>query len=146
MDKIQGLPTPVMDWQASNITETYRKFKRRVETVFAGPLKDLDEEIQVHFLKLFLGDEGQDIVDGFGLAGADAKKLDKHWEKLKEFVKPKSNFRVARAQLRILKQEPGETVDSFVTRARVLVEDCEYKDKDEQLIDTLIYADSNLTL
>ena len=47
---------------------------------------------------------------------------------------------MARAQLRELKQKPDETVDSFMTRARVLAEDCEYKDKEEQLIDTLIFG------
>ena len=49
---------------------------------------------------------------------------------------------MARAQLRELKQKPDvdETVDSFMARARLLAEDCEYKDKEEQLIDTLIFG------
>ena len=143
MDRLQGLPLPIMDWAASNITETFRKFKRRVGTIFAGPLKDLDEETKVNYLKLFLGDEGQDIVEGFSLSATNAKKLDKHWEKLDEYVKPKSNFRVARAQLRVLKQEQGESVDNFLTRARVLIDDCQYTDKDQQLLDTLVFGFSS---
>ena len=45
---------------------------------------------------------------------------------------------MARAHLRELKQKPDEIVHSSITRARVLAEDWEYKDKEEQLIDTLI--------
>ena len=60
-------------------------------------------------------------------------------------AKPKSNFRVSRFQLRAIKQEQNETIDAFMTRARVIANDCEYTDKDEQLMDTLIaglYNDS----
>ena len=140
MDKLHGLPIPSMDWTAGNLPETFRKFKRHCETVFAGPLIDQDKEVKVNYLKLFLGDEGQDIIDGFNLSAEEIKKLDSYWTKLQQYVRPKSNFRVARAQLRELKQKPDETVDCFMTRARVLAEDCEYKDKEEQLIDTLIFG------
>ena len=67
-------------------------------------------------------------------------KLDSYWTKLQQYVRPKSNFHVARAQLCELKQKPDETVNSFMTRARVLTEDCQYKDKEQQLIDTLIFG------
>ena len=127
-----------MDWRGGNLPETFRKFKRHCETVFAGPLIDEDEEVKVNYLKLSLGDEVQHIIDGFNLLAEEDKKLYSYWTKLQQYVRPKSNFRVARAQLRELKQKPGETVDSFMTRSRVLAEDCEYKDKEEQLIDTLI--------
>ena len=108
--------------------------------MFAGPLNDQTEAVKVNYLKLFLGDEGQDIVDGFNFTVDEAKKLDNYWSKLQQYVRPKTNFRVVRAQLRELKQAPEETIDSFMTRARVLADDCEYKDKEEQLIDTLIFG------
>ena len=92
MDKLHGLPIPSMDWTAGNLPET---FKRHCETVFAGPLIDQDEEVKVNYLKLFLGDEGQDIIDGFNLSGEEIKKLDSYWTKLQQYVRTKSNFRVA---------------------------------------------------
>ncbi|KXJ23481.1 hypothetical protein AC249_AIPGENE7239 [Exaiptasia diaphana] len=140
MDKLRGLPMPSMDWTAGNLPETFRKFKRNCESVFAGPLNDQQEEVKVHYLKIFLGDQGQDIIEGFNFSTDESKKLENYWSKLQSYVKPKSNFRVARAQLRELKQMPDETVDSFMTRARILVDDCEYKDKEEQLIDALIFG------
>lgn len=108
------------------------------ESVFF--LNDQSEAVKVNYLKLFLGDEGQDIIDGFDLSADEGKKLDNFWSKLQQYVRPKSNFRVIRAQLRKLKQKPDETIDSFMTRARILVDDCEYKDKEEQLIDALTFG------
>ena len=94
--------------------------------MFAGPLNDQTEAVKVNYLKLFLGDEGQDIVDGFNFTVDEAKKLDNYWSKLQQYVRPKTNFRVVRAQLRELKQAPEETIDSFMTRARVLADDCDF--------------------
>ena len=76
MDNLHGLPLLSMDWTAGNLPETFRKFKRHCETVLAGPLIDQDEEVKVNYLKLFLGDEGQDIIDGFNLSAEEIKKLD----------------------------------------------------------------------
>ena len=140
MDNLRGIPFPSMDWTARNLPETFRKFKRNCEIVFAGPLNDQTEAVKVNYLKLFLGDEGQDIIDGLDLTADEEKELDSYWSKLQQYVRPKTNFRVVRAQLRELKQAPDETIDSFMTRARILADDCEYKDKEEQLIDTLIFG------
>lgn len=140
MDNLRGILFPSMDWTARNLPETFRKFKRNCEIVFAGPLNDQTEAVKVNYLKLFLGDEGQDIIDGLDLTADEEKELDSYWSKLQQYVRPKTNFRVVRAQLRELKQAPDETIDSFMTRARILADDCEYKDKEEQLIDTLIFG------
>ena len=72
-------------------------------------VKSLRGSVKVNYLKLFLGDEGQDIIDGFNLSVEEIKKLDSYWTKLQQYVRPKSNFRVARAQLRELKQKPDDS-------------------------------------
>ena len=38
------------------------------------------------------------------------------WAAFQAYFEPKSNFRLARFQLRDLQQEAGEPVDSFLTR------------------------------
>ena len=86
MDKPYGLPIPSMDWTAGNLPETFRKFRRNRETVFAGPLIDQDEEVKVNYLKLFLGDEGQNIINGINLSPKEIKKLDSYWTKLQQYV------------------------------------------------------------
>ena len=86
MDKPYGLPIPSMDWTAGNLPETFRKFRRNRETVFTGPLIDQDEEVKINYLKLFLGDEGQDIINGINLSPKEIKKLDSYWTKLQQYV------------------------------------------------------------
>ena len=40
-------------------------------------------------------------------------------------------------------QEPGETVDSFVKKIRILVEECQFTNPDEHIIDALIFGSSS---
>ncbi|XP_070543767.1 uncharacterized protein [Ptychodera flava] len=74
------------------------------------------------------------------LRGADKDDLSKHWEKFEAYLKPHSNFRVARFKLRNLKQEANEPVDTFMKRIRLVCADCKYKEPDEHMLDTLIYG------
>lgn len=138
MAELTGVPIPSMDWKASNLPETYRKFKQTCEFIFDGPLEQKNNAIKTQYLMLWVGEEGRDIRESWQLSNAKKNDLAEHWKRFEQYVKPKSNFRVARFQLRALKQESGETVDAFMTRARVLAKECEYTDKDEQLLDTLI--------
>ena len=94
---------------------------------------------------LWVGEEGRDIRDGWVLTETNSKILASHWTGFENYAKPKSSFRVSRFQLRVIKQEQNETIDAFITRARIIANVCEYTDKDEQLMDTLIaglYSDS----
>ncbi len=55
-------------------------------------------------------------------------------------MKPRSNFRLSRHQLRGCTQAPTESVDAFVRRLRTIAADCEYTNVNEQLIDALIFG------
>ena len=135
---LTGVPIPSIDWRSHNLPEVFRKFKRTCELIFAGPLSQIDEVQKITYLMIWADDEGRDIKDGWGLTDGDKKKLNVHWTRFEEYVKPKSTFRVARFQFRALKQQQGETIDAFMTKARVLADSCEYADKESQLIDCLI--------
>ena len=69
-------------------------------------------------------------------------KLDIYWKKFKEYVKPKSNFRVARFKLRACKQEEGEAIDAFVKRLRMILAECKYPadQHNDPLIDAIIFG------
>ena len=136
--KLIGVPIPSINWKSSSLREEYRKFKRQCECIFNGPLKDEDEVVKIQYLLLWSGADGADMCDGWQLSDADKMKLDVHWSKFDSHVQPKSSFRVARFQLRALKQNNGESIDSFFTRIKVLLRQCQYKEPDEMLLDTLI--------
>ena len=58
-------------------------------------------------------------------------------------MSPKSNFRLSRYKLRTLKQQPGESADSFVEKIRILVEECRFTNPDEHIIDALIFGSNS---
>ena len=137
---LQGLPTPSMDWCATDTPRAFKQFREMCELMLDGPLDDLSEERKVKYVLLWAGEEGRELAATWNLSAADAKKLTSYWEKYEAYVKPKSNFRIARYKLRACKQEPNETVDSFVKRIRVIAAECKLQNVEENIIDTLIFG------
>ena len=143
MAELTGLPIPTMDWHSQDAPQAFKKFKARCELYFSGPLKDKSEEEKVSYLLIWSGDDGIELVSTWSLSTTDKKKLDTYWTRFENYLSPKSNFRLARYKLRTLKQEPGETVDSFVKKIRVLVEECRFTNPDEHIIDSLIFGSNS---
>lgn len=137
-NNLTGVPIPSIDWKESNLFETYRKFKRQCECIFRGPLAAAEDEVKIQYLKLWIGPDGMDICDGWNLTGDDLNSLETHWARFDSHVRPKSNFRVARFQLRAVKQNAGESIDAYVTRVKIILEQCRYRERDDMLLDTLI--------
>ena len=79
----------------------------------------------------------------WSLTETESTKLYTYWTKFEEYVAPKSNFRLARYKLRILKQDKGESVDCFIKKVRILVKECKYTNVDEHVIDALIFGSSD---
>ena len=69
--------------------------------------------------------------------------MDTYWAKFEEYVAPKSNFRLARYKLRVLKQDKGESVDCFIKKVRILVKECKNTNVDEHVIDIQIFGSSD---
>ena len=132
-----------MDWSSTDLPQAFRKFKATCQLYFTGPLKGKTEEGKVSYLLIWTGDEGIELVNTFSLTEDERKKLDTYWTKFEEYVAPKSNFRLARYKLRTLRQEPGEAIDSFLKKIRVLIKECKYTNEDEQIIDALIFGSAN---
>ena len=58
-------------------------------------------------------------------------------------MSPKSIFQLSRYKLGTLKQQPGESVDSFVKKIRIPVEECRFTNPDEHIIDALIFGSNS---
>ena len=121
MAELAGLPSPKMDWSSTDLPQAFRKFKTTCQLYFTGPLEGKTEEEQISYLLIWTGDEGIELVNTLSLTEDERKKLDTYWTKFEEYVAPKSNFRLARYKLRTLRQEPGEAIDSFLKKVRVLM-------------------------
>jgi len=134
-----ALPVPKLDWNSSDAPHAFRKFKDLCELMFAGPLKDKSEEEHCKYLLIWSGEEGIELKSTWNLTADEAKKLDTYWTNFEQYLAPKSNFRLSRYKLRSMKQGPTESVDAFMKRVRIVVNECKYTG-DDHLLDALIYG------
>ena len=105
---------------------------------------------KVSYILLWLGPQGVEVFDNFTPAEIpDRNKPSDVWDAFETYFEPKTNFRLARFQLRDMRQNPGEPIDSFVTRLRILGQKCNFKDTtelDDQLIDQVIKGSNNIAV
>ena len=123
MAELAGVPSPKMDWSSTDLPQAFRKFKATCQLYFTGPLKGKTEEEQISYILIWTGDEGIGLINTLSLTEDERQKLDTYWTKFEEYVAPKSNFRLARYKLRTLRQEPGEVIDLFLKKVRVLIKE-----------------------
>ena len=124
------------------------KWIRRFERFrSAAGLTEKDEEVQVNMLIYTMGDEADDIFKSFKLSEEDAKKYGVVKAKFDNHFVKKRNVIYERAKSNSRKQEEGEPVDSFITDLYFLVEHCNYKDfQDEMIRDRLVVGLRDATL
>ena len=137
-----SLPSPSIDWSASDLDTAMRKFLRACQLHFDGPLHDVSETVKVNYLLLWSGSTGQDIADTFEIAEEDEGKLAPYIAGFASYAKPRSNFRVARFRLLGSAQQPGESVDSYVKNLRQLLAQCDYEMEEREtiLVDVFIFG------
>ena len=132
-----------------NKPEQWCRWIRRFERyVVASGLADKGEEAKLNTLIYCMGDEADDILRSFTYADGESDasyetvkgKFDKH------FI-PKRNVIYERALFNSRRQEPGESVDSFITALHTLAEHCDYKALREEMIrDRIVVGISNSSL
>ena len=142
MASLQGLPSPTIDWTDRSIDAAFENFRETCTLIFDGPLADVADKIKVNYLKLWAGEEGRRIIKTWQMTDDESKKLDTYWGKFKDYVKPKSNFRIARYKLRECKQTDSEPVDVFVKRLRTILAECKYPKEQQEvhLLDAMIFG------
>ena len=140
MAELAGLPVPRMDWHSSDAPQALKKFKALSELYFKGPLSDKSEEEKISYLLIWSGEEGIELASTWSLTADERKQLATYWSKFENYVSPKSNFRLARYKLRTLEQQKDETVDSFLKKVWVLVNECKFTNANEHIIDALIFG------
>lgn len=141
--QMNGITPPSMDWDSSNLPESWEKFRRHTDLIFKGPLKDLNEEEKIAYVLLWIGDKGRDIYQTWNLTDDESHSLQAHYEKFKGYVQPKLNPVFAR--FRFYNEVQGaESVDKFVTRLRLRARDCQFKDHEDEMIrDRLVIGTNN---
>ncbi|XP_062576025.1 uncharacterized protein K02A2.6-like [Saccostrea cucullata] len=135
-----GIPPPTMDWSSSNLPEAWKKFEQHVKLIFAGPLKEKNEEEQVSYLLLWIGEKGRDIYNTFpAFSNDDMKKLQPHYDRFLRYVQPKLNPIFARYKFNNEVQGTN-TFDQFVTKLKLLARDCNFSDAEEMIRDRIVFG------
>ena len=133
---MSGIPAPVMNWEASNLPEAWKKFHQHVDLIFQGPLSAKTEGEKIPYLLLWVGEKGRDVYNTWpSFTGGDVGKLEPICKKFLAHCQPKLNPIFARYKFNNELQGTS-TIDQFVTRLKLLAVDCNFK------VETKKYADS----
>ena len=107
-----------------------------------GPLHDKEENVKVSHLKMWVGDKGLDVFEGFQFATPEDKaKLAVVVKKYEEYCAQRKNHIMAALKFNELerRQADGESFDSFVTDLKILVKDCGYQEEERMVRDAIFF-------
>ena len=138
-----GIKPPNFNWEAVDLPKEFRSFRRYCELMLSTPTyaTKSDKSI-VNYILLWMGPQAVEIFDNLpNLTQSQKENPQQVWNAFVSYFEPKSNFRLARFQLREMKQAPSEAIDSFMTRLKVQAQKCHFADTtalEDNLIDQMI--------
>ena len=131
---------PEISWTAQDLHQEWRRFNRQAQCIFEGPLHEKEESVKVSYLKLWVGDQGHDVFEGFTFAKPeDAVKLNVVLKKFEEYCAPRKNHIMAALKFNEKRQGDNESFDSFVTDLKILVKDCGYQEEERMVRDAIVF-------
>ena len=113
---------PYKDWQSSNLAETFKLFKQRLELYFV--VNKIKIEQQVNYILLRVGNEGFKKYSTCLLTEEEKRTPKIIFNKFIKQLEPKENFSINRLKLMTYKQEAEESLDNFVNRCRRMTQRC----------------------
>ena len=132
---------PKFNWDSADLVGEWKAFRQHVEFMFKGPLRAKNEEERCCYLMLWVGEKGRRIFSTWDMTEAQQKVLQEYYDRFQAYVQPKSNPIFARYKLHSKIQEPGETVQQFVTALKLLVKDCEYGQAEDDIVrDRIVFG------
>ena len=129
---------PKLDWGQADLSNAFKLFRQRCELYFT--IKDIKDDLAVSHILLAVGEEGLKRYNTWDLKDDEKKKPEVIWEKFQSQIDPAENFRICRLKLYHLRQNQGESIDDFVTRAKALAQKCDFSGNElnDRLIEIVI--------
>ena len=140
---IVGNAAPVMDWEATDLEASWKRFMDHARFVFNGPLKKKTEEEKCAYLMIWVGEKGRRIYQTWTMSEEEKKQIDKYTENFEKYVKPRTNIVYNRYKFSSRTQNEGETFDKFVTELQILVKECQYDKPEEMVRDRVVFGVRN---
>ena len=125
---------PILDWTDDNgLLECFRKWKKKVEILFRGPLNTANDAVKCNYIIYWSGDNGMELVDKWKTEGkitdANCNQIDRYFTLFEEHISPKSNALIAIVELKRVFQG-SMSLEDFHTKALRLVKEAEYPEGD----------------
>ena len=131
---------PEMSWTVQDLHQEWRRFSRQAKCILEGPLHDKDDSVKVSYLKLWVGDKGLDVFEGFTFAKPeDAAKLTVVVNKFEEYCAPRKKHVMAALKFSERRQGDNESFESFVTDLKIIVKDCGYQEEERMVRDAIVF-------
>ena len=133
MDKINN-PEPL--YFEGNVAENWRRWKQRFLIFMTATGTDKKEaEVKSATLLHFAGPEAIEIYNTFSWeTDGDEKNISKILEKFKNYCTPRKNITLERHIFNTRTQQPGESIDHYVTDLRKKASSCEFGTLHDSLI------------
>ena len=125
---------PILDWTDDNgLMECYRKWRKKVEVLFKGPLNMANDAVKCNYIIYWSGDTGMELVEKWEIEGKihDGNKttINRYFDLFEEHIAPKLNTLIAVVELKRLFQD-SMSLEDFHTKALCLVKEAEYPEGD----------------
>ena len=133
MDKINN-PEPL--YFEGNVAENWRRWKQRFLIFMTATGTDKKEaEVKSATLLHFAGPEAIEIYNTFSWeTNGDEKNISKILEKFENYCTPRKNITLERHIFNTRTQQPGESIDHYVTDLRKKASSCEFGTLHDSLI------------
>ena len=128
----------------NNVSEMWRRWRRGMEYFLAATCSGKSEGERVAIFMCMIGKDGQEVKDTFEFEraedGTDIVTTKILFEKFEAYCKPRRNLVVDRHRFLTRDQQPGESIDQFVTELRTLAASCEWGELKDDLICSRIFS------
>ena len=139
---LAGVKAPEFDWHSDDLPGAFKKFKRYCQLMLSTPTyASRSPKERVNYILLWLGPQGVEIFDSWThLTPVQLDDPEQVWTAFSNYFEPKTNYRLARYQLRDIRQNSNEPVDSYISRLRTQAKKCNYQPDalEDMLIDQFI--------
>ena len=129
---------PKFDWEAGTTSEL-EQFKQECSVLFDGPYSEMKDAQKVGLVVNWIGRQCTMMLYSVGIALNRPRTM---FESLEKMFRPESNQTLSHFKFRGLKQESGQSCNSYMSELRLAIVECRYPEQvqDELLKDQYIFG------
>ena len=110
-----------------NILEDFKKFKHSCIRIFDGPMVHItNRKVKTNMFQIWAGPDGEDIYENLRLPPTQQYDINVIFEAFERYCEPIYNFCAAKFKFRSVRQQDGETINTFYHRILRLAKQCQF--------------------